>query len=323
MSYKTIHYRYCQLTNTNENLQNLLINILSYELSIADDRRDYFNASSSDFRVLNMIKEESSMLFGQLVLVSLDLPPSILNMEEGARQYKIDLLTLSQSSNEVKKAFINSMLYFLLYKNHLVVMQSKALSARDLETYFAWLLSQSNLQQNDITLALQIQPPAETVHKINNSSVKVIKIGSPLKTFEQSSVNAQQEKTQIRSFKWANAISFDLLKAIVGDDFFKNKNLTDCFDDANLKVNLEILYSKKTTPKGQAFIDNIATSLRHLNEDDVQIKLNDGSTIRGDNLQLSTKLKIVITDGLIDETNLFNQMKTWLFAKIKDEEVNE
>lgn len=212
----------------------------------------------------------------------------------------------------------------------MVILQSKALSTRDLETYIFWLLEQGELLQNESTVVLQIHPPSETVEKINQQSVKNIKIGSPLKISKPENDSSddtdkpkEKEITQARAVKLRNAISIDLLKALLPESFFENRNLSDCFDDANLKVNLEIFYSRKTTQKGQEFIDSIATSMRHMNEDDVQINLQGGGTIKGDKLQLSAKIKVDVVNGLIDETSLFKQMKEWLFTKIESEEVNE
>lgn len=104
MSSKTIHYRYAQITKVNGTIQSLLNKALSSkELSIADNRREYFNSSSKEFRVMNAVKEDSSMLFGQLVFVYPDLPQTILNMKEGVKEYTINPFLLSNSDDEEKK----------------------------------------------------------------------------------------------------------------------------------------------------------------------------------------------------------------------------
>ena len=64
--------------------------------------------------------------------------------------------------------------------------------------------------------------------------------------------------------------------------------------------------------------------MRHIvNEDDLKIKLKGGGTLNGDKLQLSTPIKIDLTNNLIDETKLFKQMREWLISKITNEDINE
>ncbi|MCV5778902.1 hypothetical protein OFN45_31830, partial [Escherichia coli] len=72
-----------------------------------------------------------------------------------------------------------------------------------------------------------------------------------------------------------------LLKAFFGDNWANDINIKDSLDEANLQVSLEITYFRKTNDSGQAVIDSIATSLRHLDEDDISIKLQGGGEITG------------------------------------------
>lgn len=65
-------------------------------------------------------------------------------------------------------------------------------------------------------------------------------------------------------------------KSIFGDNWANDINIKDSLDEANLQVSLEITYFRKTNDSGQAVIDSIATSLRHLDEDDISIKLQGG-----------------------------------------------
>lgn len=327
---KTLHYRYALITKNNKTLQELLHDaISSKELCVADNRQENFNSNSNEFRMINSIKEDSSMLFGQLIFVCPEQAQIILNMEEGASVYTINSYSLNTDSDKekkIKKEFINSILYFLIYRNHVVVMQSKALSTRDLETHLFWFLDRAKLLNDNSEFILQIQPPKETLEIIEKNPVKTIKIGSELAVSkpEKTKNTDNTEVTESKAVKLKNALSLDVLRAILPDSILDDKTLIECFDDANLQVNLEILYLRKTTQKGQEFIDTVASSLRHIvNEDDLKIKLKGGGTLNGDKLQLSTPIKIDLTNNLIDETKLFKQMREWLISKITNEDINE
>lgn len=327
---KTLHYRYAQITKSNNTLQELFHNAIhSDELCIADNRQENFNSNSKEFRMINAIKEESSMLFGQLILVCPEQAQVILNMESGATTYTINPFSLNDDNvqeKKIKKEFINSILYFLIYKNHVVIMQSKALSTRDLETHLFWFLDKANQLNDNSEFILQTQPPKETIEEIEKTPVKAIKIGSALAVSkpEKNDKTTDKDVSETKSLKLKNALSLDILKTILPQWIMEERKLVECFDDANLQVNLEIFYSRKTTTKGQEFIDTIATSLRHIvNEDNLKIHLKGGGTLDGDKLQLSTSIKIDLVNNLIDETNLLKQMKEWLMSKISNEDINE
>ena len=107
-----------------------------------------------------------------------------------------------------------------------------------------------------------------------------------------------------------------LLKAFFGDNWANDINIKDSLDEANLQVSLEITYFRKTNDSGQAVIDSIATSLRHLDEDDISIKLQGGGEITGKEIKLSGKISVEYNNGIIDENDLFLKMHKWLFSKL-------
>ncbi|HGX9488834.1 TPA: hypothetical protein QHU29_004727, partial [Escherichia coli] len=105
-------------------------------------------------------------------------------------------------------------------------------------------------------------------------------------------------------------------KAFFGDNWANDINIKDSLDEANLQVSLEITYFRKTNDSGQAVIDSIATSLRHLDEDDISIKLQGGGEITGKEIKLSGKISVEHNNGIIDENDLFLKMHKWLFSKL-------
>ena len=62
--------------------------------------------------------------------------------------------------------------------------------------------------------------------------------------------------------------------------------------------------------------------MRHIEPEDVKIELNGGGIIKGDNLKLSGPISVKYNNGLIDESDLYNQMHGWLLQKIEQDEVD-
>ncbi|MCY3223926.1 hypothetical protein ECE04_05205 [Acinetobacter baumannii] len=76
-------------------------------------------------------------------------------------------------------------------------------------------------------------------------------------------------------------------------------------------------YDRKTTESGQKVIDTVATALRHLPDDDYQIELKNGGTIKAGELRISSNLSVEILNGTVNETNLWSQMHAWLMSNLK------
>lgn len=337
---KSIHYRYSTITDNQESLQSLLEKALkSDKLSIASKRMEQINAVSEEVRFINAYVDEGKMLFCQLVYIESGKQQVVLEMEDGAKSYSILPFNLNENTKKDKKhrkEFINSILYFLVFNNHLVILKSKALSERDLENHLYWLLTEkSEILPITSTLALAIQPPKMVRELVEKEPVKKITIGTDLAgSFTPEEKKSEVEKrndhselkrqhhlvTNTKSLRFTPDIGIGLLKQIIPN--FSDSKLEDCLDESNLRINLEITYDRKTTQKGQSFLDTIAHSIRHTHDDDVKIILKNGGILRGSEVKLSGDITVKINDkGIIDETDLRKQMKDWLMTKIAEDEI--
>ena len=340
---KTIHYRNFVITESKSTLQELLEELLkSEEYSIVDNRKEKINSTSDEIRFINSFVDEGNMLFCQLVYIESGKQQTILDMEEGAKSYSLLPFNLNSESKESdkkrKKEFVNSILYLLVFNNHIVILKSKALTERDLENHIYWLLTErSGLVPTKSTLSLAIQPPKIVRTLTEKEPVKKILIGTPLarayisedkktdvdKPEERISLdNLNKSISNTRSLKFTPAMGLDLLKQLIPSSILKDYKLEDSLDESNLRINLEITYDRKTSVEGQSFIDEIAHSIRNVYDDDVKIVLKNGGILRGNQVKLSGEITVNMNEkGIIDETDLRKQMKDWLIQKIREEEI--
>jgi hypothetical protein len=335
MASKTIHYRHAKLIGESKTLQQLLCETLAIpDLKIATNRKEKPNSDEESYRLLNYSTAAQQMFFAQFIYVRPGESQPILTEDPNAESYNIDaLLSKSISGKDAqqgKKEFINSILYFGVLDNHLIVLPSPALSIRDLEIYLAWLIgTKAGLFGKTARLILQNQPPKDTIEKFEKSPVKNIVIGAPLVSAAPKKIdekNIEKSEAIITNTKMINvdyeSIGFSLLKSILPQNIFKNSLLKDSLDESNLKVRLVITYDRKTDAKGQFAIDSIATAVRHMDDADVSITLKNGGKIQGSELKLSSKISVKLThNGLIDETDLFTKMRDWLLKQIECDNV--
>lgn len=332
-------------------MQELLESALAEGSSVAKatSRKEIFNEDDDSCRLINRHKEFNGMFFGQLVFFESGKSQTFITLDEDAEYYNIGAITSDAISDhegsdqesksekaKLRKEFIDSILYFGVLYDHVVILQSSALRARELETHLAWFLGTcAQKLPADSVLVLKDKPTEETIRKLEKLPVKTVKLGAPVGIPESPSVeqapvaagkstDTKEEVTELqaKSLKWVpKGTGVDVLSALMGAGWFERPELKDALDDANLKVSLEISYVRKTTRHGQKMLDEMAVALRHMDDSDVKIELQGGGTLRGEDLKLSGPISVKTINGLVDENDLYHQMHAWLVSKVESSEI--
>ena len=346
---KTIHYKSAQLTG-GINLQAALKAALAQSGTAGKPigRQQRVNPDEDSVIFINRIEEYSGMLFGQLIFLETGKRQPYITVVDSADYYSINALASDQIPDEQqssgnaevilqkRREFVDSILYFGIFENHVVVLQSAALKTRELEAHLSWVLRDlTKVMPNTSVLILKDKPAESVIRKMEKTHVKTVKIGAPI-TSEQVDVAAHtaampsiadqdDDATSIHASKVKFVPSGAMAKALQAflPDIFSALDLDEALDDANLHVALEVTFNRKTSQVGQKVLDHIATSLRHMPESDVAITLQGGGQIKGDELKLSGGIKVQYTPlGLIDEAVLFFEMHRWLNTHISSQEID-
>ncbi|EPK0081112.1 hypothetical protein P851_03137 [Klebsiella aerogenes UCI 48] len=352
---KVIHYKRAVIPNCAATLQEIIDSIISENGSApkVSMRREQINPADSDsgYRMVNRSNTFKTVLFGQLILFEQGKSQTLMTIADDVNYYDINAITSKQiklegdekiseeEKQKIKREFVDSILYFGIRGNHVMIVQSSSLRIKDIETHLNWLIhSFGSIFDTDSFLILQDKPTEETIKKMHESPVKKINLGSvPIKNKEPSEVvnithtaNTQDLSEVARSpLEKVKKIKFmptgkggDIIRAAFGEGWFNDLKLEDSLDESNLQVNLEITYFRKTNKDGQRVLDTLATSLRNIDDDEISINLQGGGTIKGNDLKLSGKVNVQFNNGLIDENDLYLQMHKWLASKVQAGEIS-
>lgn len=341
---KTIHYKRAVISGGG-NLQEVLERVFdeSNPAHKVGHRKEIVNADSRSFRVINHKRDYNGMLFCQMIYFEPGRSQAYITLDDEADSYELDAFTneaLNSLESEAererhRKEFVDSFLYFGVLENHLVIIQSSSLRARELEAHLGWLVGSFGGVAVGTAIVLQDQPSQETFERVARTPVKKIHLGTPVTTaqvvpegerqpLQQAAVPEDEEGVNARRVRfYPTGFAGDVIKAALGADWFNHLDLEDDLDEANLKVSLEITYIRQTTRTGQRMIDNIATSLRNVDEADVRIELTGGGEIRGADLRLSGPITVSkLGNGLLDEGVLYHKMHGWLVGKLRQGEAD-
>lgn len=331
---KKVYYKRAEIEG-HQTLQSLLKTALAEGAAHhkASSRHEAINTDSSDCRLINHHREHQGMLFCQMIFIESGKTPSFLDLDEGSQEYKITQWTADavnsgdgESPDKKKREFIDSILYFGVLDNHVAVVQSMALRTLDLENHLGWFLGSScaALLLNKSALILKDTPSADAIEALKSRPAKSLRIGTPLRTepiHQEVTTVEQTFQTEKVKFRLDKKVA-NILRELINKDTIDGLKLEDALEDANLRVHVELTYDRTTTECGQNVLDTIATSMRHMPDEDFKIMLKGGGIIQGNELKISGSLKVSVINGNVDESGLCTEMHKWLVQQTRLDHVD-
>ena len=313
---KKIYYRKAQIKETELTLQEMLEKAMS--LVNIRERRESINMDEPIFRLINHHRSYRGMFIAQIVLIDPGASqPVVIYDDEGKEEYSITAINPSELNSQEfrkkKRDFVNSMLYFGVKGNNVVVMPSQALNIRALECHLEWLLAERcNLVTEKSAFALLKEFSKEVSKLIESYPVKSIEIGTPI------SFNNKPVKEDI----YVDDLGISVLRSILGPVF--HDMVPEDVLDSNLQAKVVISYKRKTNETGRKVLNYLGNNFRNFDDSDVKVKLQEIGDLSHDKLNLHKVIKLTKNErGLYDSTEIASQMINWLNALAETEEFIE
>lgn len=320
---KTIVYKQAQLKTGTATLQDCLDAALIKRALPAHRLESLDGDGGAEKRFINSFIKQKGMLFGQVLLYETGKDQTIVIVDENSKEYPVESLSLPKRRDGKDQEVLESVLYFGVLDNHVILAQSQALKARHVELHLYWLFrSCTDIFSEDQVFYLSDKPSASAIKKLESSPVKKVVLGATLDSEVYQSEGEELEETEIKQAKKVSfrpvGRAFDILSAALGPEWRKDVKLDEALDDANLQVNLEVTYVRKTTKTAHKLLDNIATSMRHAEPEDVKIVTDNGAVIKGNEIKMSSTVHVDTYNGVVDSNDMYQQMHAWLTERIKE-----
>lgn len=315
---RTIHYKRAVFSEGSENLEALLRAALApvSDAYLAEGRQESFSDDGCSFRLINQTKDFSGMLFGEFVTYEPGKRQPLLDLTQHAKYFPLQ--TKEPAENQ---AYADDIFYFGIKGNDLVVAQTRSIKTREFETHLIWLLTTccQSLLNPDATLLLQDQPGNDIYERVANTEAKSLKIGTSLTASRLADPGGGGEGSlQAQSARFSlTGIAGEAIRAVIGSSAYEGLDFSEDLDEANLKVTLELSYLRSTTQEGQRAIDELASSFRHIDGVDYELKLKNGGVVKGEDMKISKRINVTFRNsGLPDLTDLYRKMHDWLLQNL-------
>jgi hypothetical protein len=267
-------------------------------------------------RFVNTHRAAMGMQFGNLVLYASEQNRAIIAIDDNADELDIEQIAPPKSNDGRRREFLESILYYGIKQNHVVLLQSMSLRARELELHLNWLLREANLIDKDNAVFINNFAPQVTHEKLEQSEVKSVQIGAPLVDyFEEVTEPLAEAKSVTKRFRPFGE-GIEILKPLLGNRIV-DLSWDELDASSNLEVFVEITYKRQTDPGSQKLLNRLTTALRHVGDDDVRIELKDGGVIIGSDLQIKSFKNIEAYNGLLNPQDVFQKMSDWLLESLE------
>lgn len=275
------------------------------------------NANTEDFFVLNEVSMLDNMFYGELVYIERDKHQTVLRVEKDVPRYTqqtvtVDDVQLTGFENH-EKEFVENTLYFAVFENHVVIIQSSSVRVNKLRDYLNYMLGedQADLLDGSI-LIFQDKPSREAKDLLADSPAKAVKISQQIiATPVISSPNTNSSSSHSTTGFKSASFTFDSNQSGIWSSIVKHlkldkqtaSKLKDTLADDNLYVDVILRRkqggNKTISESGQELMNSIATSFSNLADEDFEIELQDGGKLTGEQYRLSKKIKVeVFKDGI-------------------------
>lgn len=272
--------------------------------------------ADKEFRFINDHWELDGVQYGIAFVYEQDKSALLVEEDEEASVIKLQEM-VPPDDGDKKRQFLDGMLYFMVYKNHVLIVQSSAFRVQAFEDHLRWLLEKSGALARGQAFGLADRILEATRARIRNAHVRGVTISSPLVADVGPPVSGSKAPSKMAAVKDVVLKGFgrDVLEKIA-PDFLKNNRLQAALD-TNIECSLNIRYKYSITDQGQSFLDDVAVALRGVEGAEAVISLDDGTTIRGEELRLTGWLNPSTTNGVINANTLFAQMHGWLREQVE------
>jgi hypothetical protein len=302
---KTLGYRAAVVEGSDRTLEKLLRAALQ-RLKLAHERLYYPANDGLNARIINGVTTTRGLWCGDYLSYEKGKAAQLLKVEPQATELPVSQMPSHRIGAELE--FLDSSLLWGVHGNNVVLLQSSALRAADLERYINWLVAQAGVNP-DGKITLEHRPKMALTKRIGTARIK--KAGIKLPIFRKEAALSKEGKAK---YNFSRTVAAEILEDLIGKDRMKKMGL-DAAAYANLQLELKVSFARTTDEAGEAVLRGIAQVMGHMetvDADEMELDIEGLGKVRGSEFRLETPVSLRCTNGIVHPHEAFVAMSEWM-----------
>jgi hypothetical protein len=305
---RTFTYKTLSFLGKPFDLQKLLIEAYK-ALPRARSRSKHLPEDEDVRRVMNFGDPTRNMTTGMVYDYTKGQSKSCVEEDEDAQNFSISAIA-PPSDGKKRREFLDSIIYFAILENHIVMLSSVSTGLSHLESYLNWLLLEAGVIKESQAFRLVDRLP-DNVRLRGVKSIK-FKEGNAFRPTagRPKSDSATVEKNIIPDSHITNAVK-TMVKQLLQEQR-GSKSLAEVAHPDDIDVKIEIICKNLRKDDEEPMLDDMAELFRHTQGVDAEFELVGGGTVNSDKMKISQIKSIRCIGGIPDSADLWSKMADWL-----------
>lgn len=264
-------------------------------------------------RVLNEHRKVGGALCGVLYRYTPGQHQVVVAPKLDATEWLVEQVLPPELSGKQKSEFVEGLLYFLVFENHVIVSQSAALRIGQLEDYLCNFLRDLAKVANANEMVMLSDVPSEVVRKRGLSKVRSVKFGVPLANSVKVPKPPGSKQRKEVFAKVLNPGKLSLVEATLkafGVELPKS-GLTE-EDAETVEVFIELRVGGRRVEDTNALLDQVGNLFANTPDRDYEVELEDGAKLKGSDFVIKTTVSVEADGGVPKTNSVWKEMARYL-----------
>jgi hypothetical protein len=305
---RTLIYKECKFQLSDKRTLQELMSAGFRRRHAAVGRFFPISASGETFHFVNLHLTHRGALCGNFFSYTAGQNQPFMKLDKKADHLDVNQLAPPVRDGE-RTEFLEGVLFFGVFGNAVILMQSNLLKADQFSRYLRWLIRDTcRLVPEEENFSLD-DPLPLNLKRRRVKSVRRINITQPIQ-FHTRPISGSSNFTLITD----DSQAMDLLSAAIpgARRLLSDLHLKDYVDTSSIRARVSIEWRGKAPKDGVPVLDDLVRELPGLDdEDDFELKLTDGTTIRRNELKKAKTFSILFEDSMPAFDVLFDRMVAW------------
>lgn len=264
-------------------------------------------------RVLNEHRHVGNGFCGVLYRYTPGHHQVVVAANSNAAEWPVEQVLPPTLSGSQKAEFVEGLLYFLVFENHVIVSQSTSLRVGQLEDYLSTFIRDLAKVSNQNEMVMLSDVPSESLRKHKLSKVRSVKFGVPL----ANSVKVPKPPgSKKRKETFAKVLSRQKLAMVehtlkaFGVELPTNGLTSD--DAETVEVLIELRVGGRRVEDTNELLDQVGNLFANTPDRDYEVELEDGVKLKGSDLVVKTTATIECIGGVPRTNSVWKEMARYL-----------